>query len=43
MRTGAIERQLRKVEELPTDEARRLLGDAGVETGTDAGGSPDAD
>ncbi len=29
VRTRAIERQLRKVEELPADDARRLLGDAG--------------
>jgi DNA recombination protein RmuC len=31
VRTRAIERQLRKVEELPSDEARRLLGDAAGE------------
>ncbi|MBX3712335.1 MAG: DNA recombination protein RmuC [Lysobacter sp.] len=31
VRTRAIERQLRKVEELPADEARRLLGDAAGE------------
>ena len=43
VRTRAIERQLRKVEELPADEARLLLGDDGVEAGADAGESPDAD
>lgn len=44
VRTRAIERQLRKVEELPVDEARLLLGDDGVDAGaSDAGASPDAD
>ncbi|MGN6151943.1 MAG: DNA recombination protein RmuC [Lysobacteraceae bacterium] len=31
VRTRAIERQLRKVEELPADDARRLLGDAAAD------------
>jgi DNA recombination protein RmuC len=43
VRTRAIERQLRKVEELPADEARLLLGDASVEAGPDTDASPDAD
>lgn len=44
VRTRAIERQLRKVEELPADEARLLLGDDGMDAGTsDAGPSLDAD
>ena len=31
VRTRAIERQLRKVEELPADDARRLLGEEAVD------------
>lgn len=44
VRTRAIERQLRKVEELSADEARQLLGDDAIESGSsDTGVSPDAD
>lgn len=35
VRTRAIERQLRKVEELPADDARRLLGEDAVDAGKD--------